>query len=381
MSLLGVHVADGKRKGIDLILAAKPAVVVMCDQNLIADAKKAGAVTAFRTKLADKHIADDNGDNPHGLLDLSIDKMSEMAVRWIDAQLPIWDKNPGADFYFLNNELDAGTIENTQKLNAFHLAAMQYADQKGKKLGIFNFSTGCPSDDAGLTAEQRWTELLPAVHYATAHGHVIVLHIHAVDKGPLSETGEDIAYRHERMFRFFEDNGVNPLPKVIFGELSNGVGGVEPDLASYVAQITAWDTHVMASKYRNQILGAALYGYNAKETIATAASRIADWIAANPTPIDPVVPPSPVETWDKVVVLVSQEVHQSVYNTVTSQFGYPTRTEVAFSAHAAFAPAMNTRSHKVIVVNAAAWGGEEKLLAWAKAQFGKLPDMVEYRTV
>jgi hypothetical protein len=377
MSLLGVHVASGKRRGIDGILKAGPAVVVMCDQNLIADAKAAGAVTVFRTKQSAL-----GEDTPQGINEASLEQMPQMAHDWIASLLPIWQHNPGADFYQDINEWGTDSIVQCKKVNAFELAAMQKADSIGYKLAILSEAGGSPSDDGGITAEQRWAELLPAVRYAGQHGHAVCLHIHPVNHGPLTETGEDIAYRHERVFRIWEAAGVNPMPRVIFGELSNGVGGVEPNLADFMVQITAWDEHVMRSKYRDVVLGAALYGYNEKESIATAAGRIATWIADHPTPTDPIdpeVPPTEPELWDKVVVLVPQGIHQGIYQTVTSQLGYPTRTEVAFSAHSAFAPQLHARSHKVIVVNAAQWGGGPALLAWVQAQFGKLPDEVEYR--
>lgn len=378
MSKLGVHVASDRRQGIDAILRAGCPGVLMCDQNLIADAKKAGCLTAFRTKHASQKIADGSGDNPQGLLDMSIDTIPQLAKDWITAQMIVWKMNPFADFYVNNNELDAGTLDHARKLNVFHLEAMKYAEMFGYRLGIFSFSSGCPSDNAGITAEQRWTEMLPAVRYAAAHGHALVLHAHALDNGPLGETGENIAYRFERDLRFFEANRVSPLPMIIIGELSNGVGGVEPNLSDYMQQIKAWDTHVMSSRFRDQLLFGALYGYNTDETIKTAAADVAEWIAANPTPIAP--PPIDFAEWDKHVILVPQGITAEQYAKVCAE-AIKTKTEVAFSAHTAFDWPEHAITLKVTIVNQQAWGGGRVLLDWAKERFGKLPTTVEYMEV
>ena len=194
-----------------------------------------------------------------------------------------------------------------------------------------------------------------------------------------------IAYRHERVLRFWEAQGVNPMPKIVFGELSNGVGGVEPDLTKYMEQITLWDEHVMRSRWRNQIIGAALYGYNVAENIGTAAGRIATWIADHPTPTDPVdpidPPPADIPQWHKTVILVPQSLPQAKYIQVCSTLAFEGKTEVAFSADSAFDWPQHAKTLRVVIVNPRLWGGATALLEWAQATYGRLPTVVEYREV
>lgn len=286
MSKLGVHVASSRRPGIGQLLDAGAAVIVAVDQNLIDEAHAAGAKFAFRSQRSWM-----GEDNPPGLIEMALNDVPLLATRWMDSLWPIYRLNAGADWYIVNNELDISTTNSARKLNAFYLTCMGWCDAHGIKAGICSFSTGCPSDDDGLTLEERWEPMLPAVQYAADHGHAIVLHVHAVDRGPLSQTGEWIAYRHERSLRFFAQHNIRPL--VIIGELSNGSGGVEPALTEYVREITAWDEHVMASPWRDQIIGGALYGFNVNETIASAVGPLAQWIAAHPTPTTPPPPPPP----------------------------------------------------------------------------------------
>ncbi len=285
MSELGVHVASSARNGFGDILKAGARLVVAVDQDVCVEAHAAGARVAFRTQRSDM-----GKDNPPGLIDMAIADVPLLATRWMESLWPIYTENAGADWYLVNNELDVSTLESARKLNAFFLACMGWCDAHGVKAGICSFSSGCPSDDAGLTLEQRWEPLLPAVAYAAAHGHVVVLHAHALDFGPLSKTGDWIAYRHERSLRYFSAHGLKPL--VIIGELSNGVGGVEPNVPDYMVEVGAWDVHVMDSVWRDQVIGGALYGFNAAETLRPAAREIASWIAAHPTPTTPIEPPT-----------------------------------------------------------------------------------------
>lgn len=315
MSELGVHVASGNRTGLGEILDAGPAVVVAIDQDVRAEVRQRapGAKLAFRTQQPD------GNDNPPGLLETPLADIPLVAARWCESRWPIWQSNAGADWYIVNNELDVSTLESAQKLNAFFLACMAWCEGVGLRAGICSFSTGCPSDDGGLTLEQRWQPLLPAVAYAALHGHVIVLHAHAMDHGPLSRTGENIAYRHERSLRYFAQHGIKPL--VIIGEVSNGVGGVEPNVSDYMVEIGAWDVHVMDSVWRDQVIGGALYGFNAAETLRPAASQIASWIATHPTPITPIEPPpDPIRMYHRV------------YHLLPKSAPYARRIEVDFEA-------------------------------------------------
>lgn len=315
MSELGVHVASNNRTGFGDILDAGPAVVVTVDQDVMAEVRQ----RAPKAKIAFRTQQPDGADNPPGLLETPIADIPLVATRWCESRWPIWEVNPGADWYIVNNELDVSDLDSARKLNAFYLACMAWLETHGLRAGICSFSTGCPSDDGGLTLEQRWEPLLPAVAYAARHGHVIVLHAHAMDHGPLSRTGESMAYRHERSLRYFAAHGIKPL--VIIGEVSNGVGGVEPNVSEYMVEIGAWDVHVMDSVWRDQVVGGALYGFNAAETLRPAASEIASWIVEHPTPITPIEPPpDPIRTYHRV------------YHLLPKSAPYARRIEVDFEA-------------------------------------------------
>lgn len=370
MSYLGVHVASGRRTGLSEILSAGPAVVVAVDQNIVDEVRRLAprAAIAFRTQQPDGE------DNPPGLLSTPLADIPLLAAAWCESRWPIWQSNPGADYYIVNNELDVSDLDSAAHLNAFFLACMAWCEAHGLKAGICSFSTGCPSDDGGLTLEQRWTPLLPAVEYAALHGHVIVLHAHAMDHGPLGDTGESIAYRHERSLRFFAQHGLKP--NVLIGELSNGVGGVEPSAAEYMTQISAWDLHVMASPWRAQVLGGALYGYNAGETLTPAAIAIATWIVEHPTPEDPVDPPAPIiRHYDRVVHLLPQ---QTTYDRllIVQHEAYGRRETVTFSADDAFIIAAGLDSRKIYVWDVGQFGGREYLEAWVDAWYAPRPEII-----
>lgn len=368
MSELGVHVASNNRTGFGEILDAGPAVVVSVDQNVMAEVRRRapGAVIAFRTQLPD------GADNPPGLLETPIADIPLVATRWCESRYPIWAGNPGADYYIVNNELDVSTIESAEKLNAFFLACMAWCETNNLRAGICSFSTGCPSDDGGLTLEQRWAPLLPSVAYAEQHGHVLVLHAHAMEHGPLSTTGQSIAYRHERSLLYFAQHGLTP--EVIIGELSNGVGGVEPDVTKYMAEIGAWDVHVMESPWRDQVIGGALYGFNAAETLRPAASAISSWIAANPTPIDPIdpPPPDPIRQYDRVYHLLPKSATYADLLTVIFEAD-KRRETVGRSIDDAFVTSPHLVSRKVHVWNMAAFvefnGSATVLEAWVAANY------------
>lgn len=309
MTKLGFHVASHKRTSVDALLRAGAALVVCVDQDMIAEAQRYGAVVAFRHKPGGL-------DNPEGIDEASLADMPRIAADWMDRLMPVWRKNPGADYYLPNNEWDIGTVESGHKINEFTLACLKIANANGFKLGILNFSTGCPSDDpAGgnpLTMEQRMNAIMPALIKATHDGHVISLHVHAVDRGDLQKTGEDIALRWRRFLRYCAINGL--APKVIITELSNGVGGVEPNQSHYLEAIRWWDSEAQTGEFRDQLVGGALYGFNVAETLTPAALKIAAVMKMQPIVQPPSPPPPPAivcfrgtcrgDAWDHVAAQV-----------------------------------------------------------------------------
>lgn len=291
MTKLGFHVASASRNGAGDLLKAGARLVVMLDQNMISEANHAGAVTIFRTQQG-KGL-----DNPPGAVDMNYADMPRVAASWMASLIPIWSKNPGAKYYALNNEWDITATTSGMLLNLFTLECMKIAEAAGYPLCIFNWAEGNPSDDpvadgTPLSMEERLVTVLPALAHAVAAGHIIGLHVHADKSNDLQATGEHIALRHERFFRFCETYGM--IPTVAITELSNGVGGVEPSLGKYLQAIAWWDQQVRSSKYADHILGGALYGFNAAETLSPAVPQLVKLMRKMPSPspspvIDPVV--------------------------------------------------------------------------------------------
>lgn len=378
MSKLGIHVASAKRMGFGEILDAGPACVVSIDQNVMGEVKRRApkCVTAFRTQKSAL-----GEDNPPGLIDSASEAAAgQIADSWMTSLFPIWGQNPGADYYLVNNELDVSMLASAVVLNAFYLRCMALAEAKGLHAGICSFSAGCPSDDGGLTLEERWKPLLPAVEHAEENGHVIVLHVHAME-GNLADRAADIALRHERTLKYFAVNRLHP--KVLIGELSNGTGGVQPNTAEYLKQVTWWDQQVMASRWRDQVIGGALYGFNAGETLTPAALSITDWIKGHPTPTDPIDPPAESRQYDRVYHLLAQS---ATYDQrLMVDFDADPRGEtVGKSLDDAFITHPSLRSRTVYVWNMKDFAEfhEQKaeLEAWVMEHYAPLPTIIYRET-
>jgi hypothetical protein len=376
MSRLGVHVASGNRNGFGTLLSAGTACVVAIDQNVMAEVREKApqAVIAFRTQQSP--IGE---DNPPGLIDAPIAQVPAIADAWMDSLLPIWARNPGADYYLVNNELDVSTLASAAALNAFYLRCMARAEAHGLRIGICSFSTGCPSDDGGLTLEQRWEPLLPAVEHAALYGHVVILHTHSM-VAHLMDVSESIAFRHERSLAYFAQHGI--FPYVLIGELSNGVGGVEPNLDTYIVNVGWWDIRAMNSPWAGQVIGGALYGFNADETLAPAVEELVDWMQTHP---DPIVPPPPVEVrrYDRVYHLLAQSASYTQRLSVDF-IADPNAETVGRSIDDAFITSANLRKRTVHVWNIADFaefhGSKEELEAWVSEHYPPLPEII-YRTL
>jgi hypothetical protein len=377
MSKLGIHVASSKRNGFGQLLSAGVACVVSIDQNIMAEVREKApkAVIAFRTQQSP--IGE---DNPPGLIDAPLAQVPAIADAWMDSLLPIWARNPGADYYLVNNELDVSTLHSAQALNAFYLRCMVRAEAHDLRLGIGSFSTGCPSDDAGLTLEQRWEPLLPAVEHAAIFGHVMVLHAHALGAN-LMDVAEDIAFRHERSLAYFAQHGLNS--KVLLGEISNGTGGVQPSLDTFMVNVGWWDVRAMNSPWRKQVIGAALYGFNAGETLTPAVGELVDWIQTHPDPIAPPPPPIEPRQYDRVYHLLPQSMAYTDRLKIDFEAD-PLKQTVGYSIDDAFITHPALRSRVVVVWNVDQFsefhGDRRELEAWVLAHYAPLPEII-YRTL
>lgn len=259
------------------MLDAGAPLVMLVNQNMIAEAHQHGACVVFRAQPGGL-------DNPLGIDRAMLVDIPAIAAHWMSTMIPIWTKNRGADYYAVNNEWDIGTLASGKAISAFALECMSIADSADLKLCIFNFSKGCPSDDPvdgqRVTMEDRLETILPALTYATEHGHLIGLHAH----GELIASGEFIALRHDRFLRFCKAHGF--IPTVAITELSNGVGGVEPNMKEYLKAVTWWDQQIRASEFADHVIGGALYGFNAAESIGAAVPHLVKIMRAAPVPPD-----------------------------------------------------------------------------------------------
>jgi hypothetical protein len=379
MSKLGIHVASNGRTGFGEMLDAGPSCVVAIDQDVAAEVRRRApqAVIAFRTQKSPL-----GADNPPGLIDAPEVQWRSIADAWMNSLWPFWLQFGGVDYYIVNNELDISTLRSARALNAFYLRCMEMAEARGVKIGICSFSTGCPSDDGGLSLEQRWEPMLPAIAKAEQGGHVVVLHVHAVNHGPLMSTGENIAFRHERSLRYFAQHSLHP--KVLIGELSNGVGGVEPELHGYLQNMMTWDLQAIASQWKAQVIGGALYGFNAGETLTPAAPYLAAWMREHPTPIEPPQPPPAQRTYERVCHLVPPNVPTGVdahglfdprYLEILRLAG-PGRESVLASADDAFAVVPQCTKRTVYVYDVGQWGGRDYFEAWVSEWYPPVPTIV-----
>ncbi len=280
MSYLGLHIASSKRPrfGDYLRLSAEGSpisCVVSLEQNVQAEVKalSPSTLTLWRTQRNPM-----GEDNPPSFMDIPLENMTATAQKWMAGLKPFWDMNKH-DVLIVNNEQDIGTLEHGRKLNAFFLECMRVAETWGTRIGIASFSTGNPSDDAGLTCEQRWATMLPAISQA-ANKHYLILHAHT---HPQKLHFADTGFRHERALRYFESQGIQSYRRwIVLGEWSNGVGGVEDNLYDYMDNVAAWDSYALNSRYSLHLVGAALYGFNQAETLDSATDRLLNWIRAHP---------------------------------------------------------------------------------------------------
>lgn len=296
-TFLGVHYpSTGKRNGLDYLLNAGAAGLATYDCGYPA---KPGQFYASRFSV-------NNEDNPP---DFYTDP-SNSARRWIVSQAIRWQKNPGAKCRIINNELDIETPQHAVTQNIFYLSAMHAVEElyPGEKIGICSYAGGNPSDNALVdgtpcSLEERWRPMLPAIKYAGEHGHYVVLHIHQQDKGNMETPGgQSVSLRHRRSIAYWLNNAAHPEciitkpPHIIFNEVSNGVGGVEPNDNQYFTSITWLDQQLRNDPYNSLYEVLCLYQAGGAEPISERMyKRLAAYVSGlgeiviNPLPIS--VPP------------------------------------------------------------------------------------------
>lgn len=105
---------------------------------------------------------------------------------------------------------------------AFWVSAMKYADSLGlNKLAILAYSIGNPNDENGTTRFEKWSSLTPALTYAKANGHIVVLHAYAAPgTTPGQLTPESNRENFEgRFVKLWASVPETARPILVFGEV------------------------------------------------------------------------------------------------------------------------------------------------------------------
>lgn len=172
-------------------------------------------------------------------------------------------------------------------------------------------------------------------------------------------------------------------PKDYNGDIDAYVNGA---IQYQLEKITAWN-----KANGNRCLGGVLFTSEANtgsiwkdfQIFESEMVKIAQKVATYQLPIEPPTPPPPepeTRSWNKLVVLVPQNITLAQYVQVCQNDGFPTRTEIAFSADSAFAKAQNAMEHTVVVYNVEAWGGKAALEAWVAKHYNHSVKIV-YKTL
>ena len=111
--------------------------------------------------------------------------------------------------------------------------------------------------------------------------------------------GQSISLRHRRSIAYWLNNAAHPecvitkLPQIIFNEVSNGVGGVEPDENSYFYSVTWLDRQFRNDPYNSLYTVLCLYQAGGSEPISQSMyNRLAEYVSSqeeiviNPLPVE-----------------------------------------------------------------------------------------------
>lgn len=300
MTKSGFHIASGSRMHFKQVLQAcwaaghPVACIFSVGQdvwpdvrdtypNSIADADLPTTVV-FRSQVdaSGRTIGDAPGDmytNPNP---------EAVAIDWMGRLMPKWRQNK-AHYHAPINEQDGGPVKDMTWLNRFALKCMQVADENGFKLALPACSTGNPRDDPVSTAEDRWHELLPAMAYAKAHGHILILHEYGLNwpghdnlpTGTLQNSAPYMALRHRRALAYLLAN--NAAPRVMITEASPQVG-IKPALSSLsktqvLADMKWYDLELQ--RY-GIVIGCCWYGYGGAENLENIALDMSQQMSSLP---------------------------------------------------------------------------------------------------
>ena len=279
MSKFGAHISIGRRDGFGEALkacynASSPVPVLFAlDQNVWPDviSNSPNTLVIFRTQP--------NGlDYPSNIYrgDPRI-----IAEDWFIRSRVVWGKNP-AHYYAPINEPNPANLEQFDWLNEFDLRLMQLANNAGFHLALDGHSAGTPSDDGGTTRYQKWSHLLPALQYAKAHDHLLLLHEYGLFT-TLDKSAPDLALRYRSVLDYLALS--NADPQVVISECSD-YNGYSNEGAKWLNGVEWYDRQVIGDQ---RVLGFCAYQLGGAENWYKLIPQWRDWVIAHPTPkVEPV---------------------------------------------------------------------------------------------
>jgi uncharacterized protein YraI len=158
--------------------------------------------------------------------------------------------------------------------NAFWLAVMAKAEDRGVKVAIGGFAVGGPEPE-------QWATMIPALQHAKAHGHIVCLHEYTAQNAPDGQDSAagDLPYYELRFVRFYNAVPSNAQPDLIIGEFGNwnarntGTANVISLCKSFESDIAGYD---YVKGYNYWTCGGA--GNWTQSDITSALPDIAKWL-------------------------------------------------------------------------------------------------------
>ncbi len=285
MNKLGVHVSAGPRNGFGQFLATcfnagRPVPVVFAvDQDIMPDLQRYSPTTIG----VYRHQPAGTNGNPQGFL--TGDPIG-LAHAWMNQIMVNWRLNPGFNYYAPINEPGFGTAAEGMWLNTFMLECETIAEENGFKLALYAFSAGNPSDDGGLTLEQRWSLLSLSMQHAKANGHVLLLHEYGLGpqsgnpSGLLETSAPFLALRYRRTYAALKTFGGDVPIIVSEASADNGFTG---NAGRWLPDAEWYDQQLAQDDY---VIGCCLYQVGGPENWASQFNAVAAYITthADPTP-------------------------------------------------------------------------------------------------
>ncbi|MCZ7546436.1 MAG: hypothetical protein M5R40_24215 [Anaerolineae bacterium] len=263
-SKIGVHIKGPHRVGYGEYLASAckdgtpvPLVKSVDDEGAFIDVRKAledaedvaypdnasgRTVTIFRS--CKEPDWDTPANNFRGNPEL-------VAREWMGRQVQHWE-GVQADYFEVMNEPDPeftlGEEQSYQWLNRCVLECMRFADERGLKVCIYNFSAGVPEP-------HEFEVLLPSLYYARNHGHVLGLHEYSTEGGLRNGEGRGTVLRFRMYYNdILIPRGLGDLPLFITEAGPNGGHSWDRDLGAdgFLDDVRWYDSHLRQYPLRDR---------------------------------------------------------------------------------------------------------------------------------